>query len=110
MIRSRAEHAVAQALAAVDAAVGTPLEKVEMLVEIGMDLQRRPQVSSELEQALLLYERALELCPESELLPRARIRVLKASALRSIPAPGPEALLRARVELEGALEQLAAAA
>jgi tetratricopeptide (TPR) repeat protein len=51
----------------------------------------------------MLYDRALALCPLSEPLLVARLRVRKASALRAIPGPGIEHLLLARAELEGAL-------
>lgn len=107
MIESRADHDFAQAMTAVDAAGATPIEKVDMLVEMALELQQKPKNPGELRHAVELYDRALSLCPPDEVLLAARIRMHKASALRSVPGPGSEFLLLARAELELALEVLA---
>jgi tetratricopeptide (TPR) repeat protein len=105
VIESRADHDYAQAIAAIDAAA-TPLEKIDMLVEMALELQQKPKTARELQRAVELYERALELCTAGDLLLAARVRMHKASALRSIPGPGTESLQLARAELENALEVL----
>jgi tetratricopeptide (TPR) repeat protein len=106
VIESRADHEYAQAIAAIDAAA-TPLEKIDMLVEMALELQQKPKTVVELERAVELYDRALELSAGSDPLLSARVRVHKASALRALPGPGTQSLLLARAELESALEVLA---
>jgi tetratricopeptide (TPR) repeat protein len=103
---SRADHDFSQALAAIDAENATPIEKVEMLVEMAGGLQQRPKGSSQLFNAVTLYDRALALCPSSESLLAARVRLRKASALQAIPEPGTAFLAQARAELERALPEL----
>ena len=68
---SRAESEVGAALAAVEAEDASLTEKIEMLMEMAMGLQTRPKTPDHLQQAILLYEKALELCP-AEILPVAR--------------------------------------
>jgi tetratricopeptide (TPR) repeat protein len=103
---SRAGHEFLQALVAVEASDQGPIEKVEMLVEMALGLQQKPKSPTQLEHAVSLYDRALELCPESEPLLAARLHAGKASALRAIPGPGFEHLQLAREELERALAPL----
>jgi tetratricopeptide (TPR) repeat protein len=103
---SRADHEFAQALVAVETSAHGPIEKVEMLVEMALGLQQKPKSMTQLGQAVALYERALELCPEHEHLLGARLRAGKAVALRAIPGSGAEHLLLAREELEAALPVL----
>lgn len=100
---SRADHEFAQALAAVDAADAGAIEKVEMLVEMALGLQQKPKSPTQLQNAVTLYDRALELCPPSDTLLEARLHARKASALRAIPGPGLEPLQLARAELERAI-------
>ena len=105
-----------QALAAVDAAGASgassdgphgdspsSIEKVEMLVEMALGLQHKPKSRAQLQNAVKLYDRALELCPPGEKLLEARLHARKASALRAIPGPGVESLQLARAELERAI-------
>jgi tetratricopeptide (TPR) repeat protein len=106
VIESRADHDFAQALAAIDAQSATPIEKVEMLVEMALGLQQKPKNPSQLLNAASLLDRALELCPAAEPLLAARIRLRKASALQAVPGPGPHYLLLARAEIESALPAL----
>jgi tetratricopeptide (TPR) repeat protein len=106
VIESRADHDFSQALAAIDADDATPIDKVEMLVEMALGLQQRPKGSSQLCNAVTLYDRALALCPASEALLAARVRLRKASALQAIPEPGTAFLEQARAELERALPEL----
>jgi tetratricopeptide (TPR) repeat protein len=74
-----------------------------MLVEMALGLQQKPKSPTQLQNAVTLYDRALELCPPDDRLLSARLHVRKASALRAIPGPGLEPLLFARAELEGAI-------
>lgn len=97
-----------QALAAVDATGASgegpsSIEKVEMLVEMALGLQHKPKSGAQLQNAVKLYDRALELCPPGEKLLEARLHARKASALRAIPGPGVESLRLARAELERAI-------
>jgi tetratricopeptide (TPR) repeat protein len=103
---SRADHEFLQALVAVEASEHGPIEKVEMLVEMALGLQQKPKSPTQLEHAVRLYDRALELCPVSEPLLAARLRTGKGSALRAIPGPGIEHLQLAREELEKAIVPL----
>jgi tetratricopeptide (TPR) repeat protein len=100
---SRADHEFAQALAAVDAVEASATEKVEMLVEMALGLQQKPKSPTQLQNAVALYDRALELCSADDALLAARLHARKASALRAIPGPGLEPLELARTELERAL-------
>jgi tetratricopeptide (TPR) repeat protein len=103
VVDSRADHEFVQALAAVEAADAGAIEKVEMLVEIALGLQQKPKSPTQLQNAVTLYDRALELCPPNEKLLLARLHARKAGALRAIPGPGVEPLGLARIELERAI-------
>ncbi len=103
-----AHHQYEQALAALDAESG-PTEKVEMLMEIAMGLQMKPKNLQQLFDAVSLYERAIELCPEEENLLKARIRARRATALQVIPSETTEYLEAAQLELIEALNELALA-
>ncbi|MBS2007563.1 MAG: hypothetical protein JST01_11010 [Cyanobacteria bacterium SZAS TMP-1] len=103
MSKQLAHHHYEQALAALDDGTATVTEKVEMLVEIAMGLQQRPKSPEQLIDAISLYDRALELCPEEERLLGARIRARKATALQMVPSDEVGFLLQAREELEAAL-------
>jgi tetratricopeptide (TPR) repeat protein len=98
-----AHHQYEQALAALDDGNASILDKVEMLMEIAMGLQTRPKEPAQLIDAIALYDRALELCPEEEALLRARIRARKATALHMVPSEEVGFLLQARDELNSAL-------
>jgi tetratricopeptide (TPR) repeat protein len=103
VIESRADHDFARALAAVEAENATPLEKLEMLVEMAQGLVQKPKSATQLHYAVTLYDRAIALCPDAEPLLGARIRARKAAALQAIPGYGTDSLLHAREELETAL-------
>ena len=106
MGESRAEIEFERALAAVAAAAEDPTDQVEMLVEIAMGLQQKPKSPAQIHNAVALYDKALERCPEQDVLLAARIQARRATALRSIPEQGPEYLLRAQAGLETALATL----
>jgi tetratricopeptide (TPR) repeat protein len=106
VIESRADHDFAQAMAAVDAENASPIEKVEMLVEMAHGLVLKPKNASQIHNAISLYDRALACCPDTDPLLTARVRARKASALQAIPGSGTDSLLQAREELEAALPGL----
>lgn len=106
MGETRAEIEFERALAAVAAATEDPADQVEMLVEIAMGLQQKPKSPAQIHNAVALYDKALERCPEQDVLLAARIQARRATALRSIPEQGPEYLLRAQAGLETALATL----
>ncbi|HEV7671893.1 MAG TPA: hypothetical protein VGS22_25505 [Thermoanaerobaculia bacterium] len=83
--QTRYETEVEVALAAVESASASAIEKTEMLVEIAMGLQKRPREAAQLEGAVSLYRKALETCPETEPLLRARTLARMSTALRALP-------------------------
>ncbi|MDR3616325.1 MAG: hypothetical protein P4L53_22385 [Candidatus Obscuribacterales bacterium] len=103
-----ASHQYEQALAALDNGDNSVLDKVEMLMEIAMGLQSKPKHPEQLLDAVSLYARALELCPEEEVLLRARISARKATALQMVPSEDVGYLVQARDELESAMPVLTA--
>lgn len=96
-------HQYKQALAAVENTDAPILDKVEMLMQIAMGLQQRPESAEQLLDAVALYERAFTLCPEQESLLKARLSARKATALQMIPSETSEFLVAAKEELENAL-------
>jgi tetratricopeptide (TPR) repeat protein len=91
---------------AVEEAQAPAPEKAEMLMEIAMGLQHKPQAAEDLQAAVGLYEAALDLCPPDVLLLAARIGARMGTALMAIPSPGPAPLERARAAFEAALAVL----
>ncbi len=83
-------------------------DKIDMLIEIAMGLQTQPKSPSDLLQAVELYEKALELCPEESDLLRARITARMGTALQTIPSGSTEYLERAEECFESAQKVLAA--
>ncbi len=73
------------ALAAADDADASPEERAEMLMEIAMGLQSRPQSAQQLLDAVKLYERALTLAPGQAVLLKARIGARMGTALQALP-------------------------
>jgi tetratricopeptide (TPR) repeat protein len=99
---SRADSQVLAALSAIEAEDASLPEKVEMLMEMAMGLQTRPKSPDQLRQAILLYEKALELCPAEFYLLRGRIHARLATALQAIPGDDLDSLKQARKNLEAA--------
>ncbi len=91
------------AMAAVESETASLSEKIEMLLAIAMDLQKKPKSSQQLEVAITLHNKTIELSEESYPLFKARALVGKGTALRTIPSQGPELLLAAREAYELAL-------
>lgn len=103
---SRAESEVGAALAAVEAEDASLAEKIEMLMEMAMGLQTRPKTPDHLQQAILLYEKALELCPAEIFLLRGRLHARLATALQAVPADDLTPLKDAQRNLEAARDIL----
>lgn len=96
---------VQAAIAAVESETATLVEKIEMLIELAIEFQKKPQDAEPLWQAIELYRRAIELSADQPLL-RARAQAGMGTALRSIPDDGPELLLQARDCYQMALPML----
>jgi tetratricopeptide (TPR) repeat protein len=94
------------ALRAVESEDATPEEKAEMLMEIAMGLQQKPKTSRQLEEAVELYQRALEICPPAAATLRARIQARQGTAYQALPAGGRDALFKARDCFEASLKSL----
>jgi tetratricopeptide (TPR) repeat protein len=94
------------ALRAVEQDTATPQEKAEMLMEIAMGMQARPKSIEQLQQAIALYERALQTCPAEAPLLRARINARMGTAVQALPDAGSDSLYRAMDCHEAALKVL----
>lgn len=92
----RLTEQVRAALAAADDPALDVTERAEMLMEIAMGLQQQPPSVDHLTSAIDLYGRALELCPITERLLRARITARRATALQTTPGDDPSHLEAAR--------------
>lgn len=90
------EEQVRAALAAAEVETSSSLERAEMLMEIAIGLQLKPRSRDELDAACELYDRALDICPENEVLMRARIAARQATAFQAMPERGTASLERAR--------------
>jgi len=99
---------VEMALAAADDVSASPAERAQMLMEIAMGLQQRPQTPDHLTAAIALYDKALGLCPADQTLLRARITARKGTALQALPETGAAALQAARASFEEAQAAIAA--
>jgi tetratricopeptide (TPR) repeat protein len=106
MTQSLAQSQFEAALKAVDSDAATPEEKAEMLMEIAMGMQMRPKSEEQLQHAVSLYRRALEVCPAAAPLLRSRISSRLGTALQALPQGGAEALKEAWSCYEGALPVL----
>ncbi len=103
---SRAESEVKAAFAAIDAEDASLGDKIEMLMEMAMGLQTRPKTPEHLQQAILLYEKALEICPAELFLLRGRLHARLATALQAVPAHDLTPLKEALRNLEAARDIL----
>ena len=106
MTSSIADHQYQQAMAAIEATSASPVEKVEMLMEIAMGLQQKPKSAQQILDAVALYDAAIQLCPDTESLLNARIHARKGTALQIMPAQDADYLLKAQAEFETALPVL----
>lgn len=71
-------------------------ERVDMLTQIAMRVQTQARQAEDLEQALTLYDRALQLLPENAELAHARLQARRATVLQVLPAPDSRNLEAAR--------------
>ena len=106
--RSRTSDEVQAAKRGVQEAEATPAEKAEMLMEMAMGIQQKPKTADDLLAAVDLYEDAMALCADGDVLLGARIRARMATALMSIPTEDLAFLTRARQEMEVALATISA--
>ncbi len=102
-MNSLARQQFESALRMVEAEQATVSEKAEMLMEVAMGLQQKPKSSEDLANAVALYEKALELLPETETLLRARIQARMGTALQSLPGSDTAPLHRAQAAFKAAL-------
>lgn len=100
------DAAVQAAVAAIESESASPLEKVEMLIEIAAEFQKQPKYPEQLQQAITLYDYALDLCGDQYPLWQARALTGKGTALRSIPDESADLLLQAKACYETALPVL----
>ena len=100
------DHEFIQALETIESEDISATDKVELLIQIATGLQTKPKSINQLHNAVKLYDKALEICPESESLVNARIHARKGTALQAIPSPTSEYLLKAQAEFELALREL----
>lgn len=107
-LESRTRYHVDAALAAVEDADASDLDKAQMLMEIAMGLQQAPREPADLGAAVDLYRRALDLVPPAEALGSARIRARLATALMAMPGAQADALKQAKTEMTVALATLTA--
>lgn len=94
---------VKAALTAIESDEATLDEKIEMLIEMAKELQKRTKSPQQLKDVVFLYRRGLELCPPDYHLWRARCLSGMGTALRTIPAEGESLLLEAKASYETAL-------
>ena len=104
--RSRTEEQVQAALRALDDACATDAEKSEMLMEMAIGLQQKPQTPEDLLGAVTLYEMAIERCLDGQELLRARIQARKGTVHMMLPGEDAGPLQQARDAFLEALEVL----
>jgi tetratricopeptide (TPR) repeat protein len=102
LIRAQYEAALA---AATDTSASAE-ERAEMLMEIAMGLQARPKSPRQMQDAIGLYQRALEVAPAAASLLRARITARMGTALHALPDEDGTYLPRALESLTTALATL----
>ncbi len=100
------KHEFNQALLAIEEENISDIEKVDLLIQIATGLQQKPKSPQQLFNAVTLYDKALEICPENEILLIARTHARKGTALQSIPGDSTEYLFKAQAEFETALAVL----
>lgn len=106
MKESISDTTVKAAIAAIESESATLAEKIQMLLEMAAGLQNQPKSPKQLEDALVLYDRAIALCDGEHPLLRARALGGKGTAWRTIPSVGPDLLLKAKAAYETALPVL----
>lgn len=97
------DTAILAALTAIESESASLAEKLQMLIELATDLQKKPKSKKQLYDAVFLYTRAIELSSPEQALLKARALAGMGTALRSIESQGPDLLLEARAAYEEAL-------
>lgn len=97
------DEQVRAALAAAQSDTASAEERAEMLMEMAIGLQMKPKTADDLRAAVSLYDRAIEICPPTHALLKARMQARKATALQAIPESGTASLDLARETLQGAM-------
>ncbi|WP_026100533.1 hypothetical protein [Fortiea contorta] len=100
---SMTDSAVKAAITAIASESATTAEKIQMLMEIALGLQKKPKTAKDLRSAVGLYYRAYEMCGEDYPLLKAKAQVGMAGTLQTIPDAGSELLLQAKAGYEAAL-------
>lgn len=103
MTPSITDSAVKAAIAAIASESATTEEKIEMLIEIAVVLQKKPKTAKYLRNTVSLYYRAYQMCGEDYPLLKAKTQVGMAGTLQRIPDVGPQLLLQAKAGYEEAL-------
>lgn len=103
---SRTADSVAAARRMAQESGAPTAEKAEMLMEIAMGLQHRPQEAEDIVAAIDLYGEAAGLCEPDDALLLARIRARMATALMALPSEGARPLDEARDLLGSAIAVL----
>jgi tetratricopeptide (TPR) repeat protein len=85
-------------------------EIIAVLVQFAMQLQERPKSVRQIEQAIALYDRALEVLPDDNVLDQARVRFYRATALQQVPGSSATVLAQCLSELEESVVVLEAGA
>ncbi|NEN91343.1 MAG: hypothetical protein F6K48_21510 [Okeania sp. SIO3H1] len=106
MLQTISDTSVRAALKAIESESANVAEKIQMLIEMANGLQQKPKDPKQLDDAIGLYQQAIELSSNDYPLLQARALVGMATALRSMPGEGPDLLLEAREAYETALEIL----
>ena len=103
MNNSITDSAVKAAMEAIALSSATVQEKIEMLIEVAQGFVKKPKTPQDLYNAVVLYDKAQELCGEEFPLYKARAKVGKGGALQAIPQENIELLLQAKTTYEEAL-------
>ncbi|NEP90279.1 MULTISPECIES: hypothetical protein [Okeania] len=106
MLQTISDTSVRAALNAIESESANVSEKIQMLIEMANGLQQKPKDPKQLDNAIGLYQQAIELSSNDYPLLQARALVGMATALRAMPGEGPDLLLEAREAYETALEIL----
>ncbi|MDZ8055050.1 MAG: hypothetical protein RMX68_005425 [Aulosira sp. ZfuVER01] len=103
MTPSITNSVVKAAIAAIASESATTEEKIEMLMEMALGFQKKPQTAKDLRNAVSLYYRAYQMCSEDYPLLKAKSLVGMAGTLQIIPDVGSQLLLQAKAGYEEAL-------
>ncbi len=106
MFQTISDTTVKAALNAIESESANVLEKIQMLIDMATGLQQKPKDVKQLHDAICLYQQAIELSSQDYPLPQAQALAGMATALRTMPAEGPDLLLEAKEAYETALEIL----